>query len=82
MKIIDYKKILNKSDSENVITRIVLQDESKKEYELIGILMKEEKDMIRVAFNAKDDEVIDYLDIKKSNVVSINILTPSDIVEL
>ena len=37
---------------------------------------------IRVAFNAKNDTVVDYLDIKKSDILSIESIDPSNIEKL
>ena len=44
--------------------------------------MREEKDMIRVAFNAKNDKIVDFLDIKRSDIVSIDIVDPLKIEKL
>ncbi len=82
MKKIDYKNLLNKDNLENVIVHVVLHTNDNKEYECVGILMKEEKDVVRVAFNAKDDEVKDYLDINKADIVSIDILDSSEVKKL
>lgn len=35
-----------------------------------------------MAFNAKDDEVVDFLDIKRSEIVSIDIVEPLEIEKL
>ncbi len=81
MKAIDYKKFLDENNPENIIVHVVLRATGK-EYECAGVLMIETENMIRVAFNAKDDKVKDYLDIKRTDIISINILKTSDIVEL
>ncbi len=82
MNNIDYKKILDKNNSENSIIHVVLRADDNKEYECVGVLMKEEKDTIYIAFNAKNDEVKDYLPIKKVDIISINIVDDSEIKEL
>ncbi len=81
MSSVDYKNFLDKNNPENIIVHVVLRATGK-EYECVGVLMSETENMIRVSFNAKDDKVKDYLDIKKSDVVSLNILKTSDIVKL
>jgi len=83
MKTVDYKKLLNEDDKENCVVHITFRAVDKKEYECVGVLMKETKKIIQVAFNAKNDKVAkDYLDIKISDIISINILKTSNIVEL
>lgn len=73
------KELLNKNNSENTIVHIVFRGKFNEEYECVGVLMKEKKDLIRVAFGAKNDKVVDYLDIKRSDIIRINILDSSDI---
>lgn len=76
------KELLNKNNSENTIVHIVFRGKFNEEYECVGVLMKEKKDLIRVAFGAKNDKVVDYLDIKRSDIIRINILDSSDIKNL
>ncbi len=82
MKNSDYKKILKDDFMENILVHVVLCDYNKEEYECIGVLIKEDTDTIRVAFNAKEDNVIDYLDIKKINIVNIDIIDNLSIKEI
>jgi len=76
------KKLLDENNPENTLVRVVLRGDDNEEYECVGVLFKEEEDMVRVVFNAKDDKVVDYLDIKRSDIISINVLDPSKIEEL
>lgn len=76
------KKLLDKNNPENTIVRVVLRASNNEEYECVGALMREEEEIIRVAFNAKDDEVVDFLDIKRSEIVSIDIVEPLEIEKL
>lgn len=76
------KKIFLKNKSENTIVRVSMYADSSKKgkvYECTGVLMREEKDMIRVAFSAMDEKVIDYVDIDKSNILSVETVKQSDI---
>lgn len=84
MKTINYKNLLDKDVTNNLIVRVILHADDKKEYECVGVLMKmkEDKDTVRIAFNAKNDKVVDYLDIKKTDIISIDILDNSDIKKL
>jgi len=76
------KKLLDENNPENTVVRVVFRGRFNEEYECAGVLMREEDDLIRVAFNAKDDKVIDFLDIKRSEIVSIDISDPSKIEKL
>jgi len=74
-------KLLNENDSKNTLVHVVLSAGNEK-YECIGVLTREDKESIRVAFNAKNDKVVDYLDIKRSDIKSINVLDQSKIENL
>lgn len=76
------KKLLDENNPENTIVHVVLRASDNEEYECVGALMREEEETIRVAFNAKNDEVVDFLDIKRSEIVSIDVVDPSKIEEL
>lgn len=73
------QKILDENNTENTIVHVVLRASDNEEYECVGVLMKDEEDLIRVGFNAKNDVVVDYLDIKRLDIISINVLNSSDI---
>ncbi len=76
------ENLLNKNNPENTIVRVVFRGSDGKEYECAGVLIKEEDDMIHVAFNAVDDAVKDYLDIQKRNILNIQIVNPEQIEKL
>ncbi len=76
------KKLLDENNPENTVVHVVLRASDNEEYECVGVLMREEKDLIRVVFTAKNDKVVDYLDIKRSDILSIDIVDPLDIVKM
>lgn len=76
------KKLLDKNNPENTIVHVAFKGRFGEEYECVGVLIKEEKDFVQIAFNAKNDKVKDFLDIKRSDISSINILDPSIIEKL
>lgn len=76
------KKLLDENNSENTVVHVILRGSDNEEYECAGVLIKEDEATIRVAFNAINDKVKDYLDIKKSDIISINTLNSSDIEKL
>lgn len=76
------KKSNENKNIENKIVHIVFVSSKHPElgeYECVGVLIKDEKDMVRVCFNAKDVVVKDYLDIQRSDIVSIDIIDPAQI---
>lgn len=73
------KRLLNENDSENTIIKVVFFGSDKKKYECVGVLMKDEKNLIKVAFNAIGGVVVDYLDIKRKDIIKIKILDSSKI---
>lgn len=76
------QKLLNENNHENTIVRVVMRADDKLEYECIGVLFREDESSIRIVFTAKDDNVVDYLDIKRSEIISIDIIDPSKIGEI
>ena len=78
------KKFPDEFNSENTIVHVVMRENKNDDtaYECVGALMKEDEGNIRVAFNAKNDVVLDDLDIPKSDIISIDILDPATIVTM
>ncbi len=74
-----YKKLLNEDSFENTFVHVVMHEEKGgiAEYECVGVLMEENENIIRLAFNAKNDKVVDDLKINRSDIVSIEILDSS-----
>lgn len=71
------KKLLDENDPENTIVHVVFiseNDPKKEEYESLCVLLKEDADTVTFSFNAKDDVVIDSLVLKRSEIVSIELL--------
>lgn len=73
------KKFLSEHNSENIIVNVILRGSDNAEYECSGVLMREEDDMVRIGFNAVNDKVRDYLDINRSDILSIEAVDPSKI---
>lgn len=76
------KKLLDENNPENTIVHVIFRGKLNEEYECAGVLMREEKDIVRVAFSAKNDKVVDYVDIKRSDIISIDILDATKIEKL
>lgn len=79
------KKLRNENNPENIIVHIVFVSSKHPElgeYECVGALVRDEKDMVRVCFNAKNDQVVDYLDIKRAEIISIDVVDPTKIESL
>ena len=73
------KKILSKDNPSNTFVHVVLRDRDNNRYDCVGVLVREDDDMIRVTFTAKDDTVVDYLDINRSEILSMDIVDSSKI---
>ena len=78
------KNNLKKEREENQIVEIILHDDSDtiKKYKCVGVLMKENEKTLRIGFNAVENVVKDYLDIKKKNIVDIKTINPKEISSL
>jgi len=79
------KKILTEKDKgKNVVVEVHMWggDDIKyprEKYKCVGVLMKDEPEMIRVAFNAIKNKVKDALDIPRKDVISIRRIKKSEI---
>ena len=67
------KKLLKSQEisSDNLIIRIIFIAEDENVYEAVGVLVKGEEKKIRIGFNAKNDVVVDFLDIDIENILKI-----------
>lgn len=75
-------KFLHKNDFENVIVKIIftaISKNKKEKYQCVGVLVRDDKEVVRIGFNAINDNVKDYLDIKKVDVLDIIKVKPSEI---
>jgi len=76
------KKPHEENNPEDVVVHIVFVSSKYPElgeYECAGVLIRDEKDMVRVCFNAKINVVKDYLDIQRVDILSIDIVSPESI---
>lgn len=81
----EIKKLRNENNPENIIAHIVFVSSKHPElgeYECVGTLIRDEEDLVRVCFNAKNDQVVDYLDIHRVDIISIDIIDPAQIERL
>lgn len=76
------EKLLNNNNPKNTVVRIILLGDDNEKYECVGVLTKETASMIRVSFNAKNDVVMDYLDIKRKEIISIDILNENEVIKI
>lgn len=76
------KKLLVKDSGENVIVDVIFRDDDNNEYECAGVLVEENDDLIEIAFNAKNGEIVDSINIKRADIISINVLDSSKIEKL
>lgn len=68
------EKILDINNLENVVVDVTFRGSDNQEYECAGVFLGEGGDVVRIAFNAKNDKVTDYLDINISDVISIKMV--------
>jgi hypothetical protein len=79
------KNLLERSpapDDENTIVEVLFTGSDGNIYNCVGVLLRESDKKIRVAFNAINDVVKDYLDIDKDDIVSVHFVESLIIKEL
>jgi len=82
MKRTFFKNIPRVSEDENTVVEILFRGSDKETYRCAGVLMREEKNTIRVAFNAINDVVKDFLDIKKADILYVRTVDQTDVKQL
>lgn len=75
------KKLLKENKEENTIVRAMIRIKEES-YECVGVLVKEEKENLRIAFTAKEGTVKDHIDLKRKEVVSIEVIEPEKIKDI
>lgn len=71
-------KFFPENDKENVIIEVtILRDNDT--YKAVGVLIKESDVDIRLGFNAKNDKVIDYIDIEYKHILAMEKVGAQDI---
>ena len=63
-------KFYPEKHKKNIIVEVDFTLDNQK-FKCVGVLLREDEEKIRVGFNAKNDEVIDFLDIKYTNLIEI-----------
>jgi len=79
------KKLCDKNNQESTVVHVVFtspKDPKRDDYECVGALVMDEKDMVRVAFSTKNDAVEEYIDIQRVDIISIDIVDPSKMEQL
>lgn len=56
---------------ENTVVHVLFKIESGEEFECVGALSEKDGEKIRIAFNAHNDVIKDYLDIPVSQILKI-----------
>ncbi len=65
------KKFYPEKNVSNIYIEVSFTGKQDREYICTGVLIREMPESIRVAFNATEDHVTDYLDIPNSKITSI-----------
>lgn len=79
------KKLRDENNQENTVVHVIFtlpKDPKREEYECVGVLVRDDTDMVRVAFNMKNDVVVDFIDIQRVDIVSIDVVDPVKIESL
>ena len=78
-----FKKLFNENNPKNTFVHIVFhRGPFNEELEGVGVLMEERGNSVQVAFSAKNNDMFDYLNIKRSDIISINSMNSSEIKDL
>jgi|CXWL01.1.fsa_nt_gi hypothetical protein len=65
------KKFNPDQHADNIVVEVMFMGPDDNEYRCVGVIVRENDEMIRVCFTARDDEVADHLDIKNEDILLI-----------
>ncbi|MHB0978274.1 MAG: hypothetical protein ACYC1K_02640 [Minisyncoccota bacterium] len=82
MKIKSLPKFFPKNKKNNIIVELTILDDKKNKYKCTGVLMKENNSVLRIGFNARNNTVIDYLDVKIKQILDIKMIKSKEIKNL
>ena len=75
-------KLPQTTQTENTIVHVTFTGADRVEYECVGVLIRDEAELIRVAFNAVHDHVRDFLDITRTDIISMQVVDPAQVEEI
>ena len=75
-------KFFPDKSKDNIIVEVNFSAKDKNKYECVGALMHETDKKIRIGFNAKNNVVIDYLDINVKDIINIRKVSKKEIAKI
>ncbi len=70
----------DRNDTENnTVVELLIQGSDGNQYKCVGVFMWEKDSICRIGFNAKNDEVIDFLDLNKEEILEMRKVEDSEI---
>ncbi len=79
MKAKPIPKFSPENKKNNIVIELTALDADKNKYKCVGVLMKENEKTFRIGFNAMNNTVVDYLDIKTKQIIDIKLIKPKEI---
>ena len=74
------KNIIPIDDSENnIVVEISMTVDDGLLYDCVGVLVRENSEVLEIAFSARNNTIHDYLEIKKNNIKNIRFIKEEDI---
>lgn len=71
--------LTNHNDDDNKVIEISILEEDGQLYNCAGVLVKENSDVLEIAFSARNNTIHDYLEIKKEYIKNIRFIKEEDI---
>jgi uncharacterized protein YutE (UPF0331/DUF86 family) len=71
--------LTNHNDDDNKVIEISILEEDGQLYNCAGVLVKENSDVLEIAFSARNNIIHDYLEIKKEYIKNIRFIKEDDI---
>ncbi len=65
--------------TENSIAHLLIRGQDNKDYQCVGVVIHEDSSTIRIAFNACNSEVKDYVDFNRNEILKIEYVKMEDV---
>jgi hypothetical protein len=76
------KKYYPQNKKTNIVVETCFLSPKKEKHMCVGVLINESEESVRIGFNAKDEKLVDFLDISNKNIVDIRELSKKEIIKL
>lgn len=76
------KKYYPQNKKTNIVVEVCFLSPKKEKHMCVGVLINESEESVRIGFNAKNDKLVDFIDIPNKNIIDMKELHSQEITKL